>query len=333
MSGRPLLDTKVDAALFVNRRREVDQVRAALDNGLNVLVVGERGSGKTSLVRRVMYLMSSRRREGEIDFVFVSGSAAANPRALLERVLVAAGIDTPVPPTAPVEQVVAKLGEWAAEQLSRGTPVVVLDGPPPAVANALFGTMRDELWALGVSWIVTVGSEGLRELMVPPADAFFEVTVQLDLLADPDATTLLERRVPEDLPAGVVAQALEIGGGNPRRLLGAARVLLDNDGPGDDVAAGYRARSQALARLGRSAHMVFVELEAMGQASASDPELLGRMGWTRPRAVQVLGELEKAGLVTAAQVKGTGGGRPRKVYAAVPATAFLASQHAMARAS
>lgn len=62
--------------MFVNRRREVALVCGGLAKGLNVLVAGERGSGKTSLVRRVMYLMSSRRREGEIDFVFVSGSAA-----------------------------------------------------------------------------------------------------------------------------------------------------------------------------------------------------------------------------------------------------------------
>jgi predicted ArsR family transcriptional regulator len=68
--------------------------------------------------------------------------------------------------------------------------------------------------------------------------------------------------------------------------------------------------------------MLAVELEALGGASASDDRLLSRMGWTRPRAVQVLAEMEKAGLVTASSEK-TGQGRPRKVYKVVSPTQYL----------
>jgi hypothetical protein len=41
--------------------------------------------------------------------------------------------------------------------------------------------------------------------------------------------------------------------------------------------------------LGRPHAMAMAELEALGGASASDEEFLRRLGWTRPRASQVLG--------------------------------------------
>jgi predicted ArsR family transcriptional regulator len=71
-----------------------------------------------------------------------------------------------------------------------------------------------------------------------------------------------------------------------------------------------RAEAQ---RLGRPAEMVVAELEASGPLSASDERLLRRLGWTRERAVQVLKQLEGAGLVTTSLQKGPSG-RPRKLY-------------------
>jgi len=55
LSGRPLLDTRPDSELFVDRVEEMSRVRAALNHGLNCLVVGERGSGKTSFMRALMF--------------------------------------------------------------------------------------------------------------------------------------------------------------------------------------------------------------------------------------------------------------------------------------
>jgi DNA-binding MarR family transcriptional regulator len=72
-------------------------------------------------------------------------------------------------------------------------------------------------------------------------------------------------------------------------------------------------REERLAELGRSAFMLMAELESLGPASASDKQLLQRLGWTRSRAVQVFRQLEEAGLVTSETVKGDSG-RPRKVY-------------------
>jgi hypothetical protein len=67
--------------------------------------------------------------------------------------------------------------------------------------------------------------------------------------------------------------------------------------------------------------MLANELEAVGWAAASDPRLLARMGWTRPRVVQVIAELEDRGLVQVRE-ENTGRGRPRKLYRLTPAAEF-----------
>lgn len=65
--------------------------------------------------------------------------------------------------------------------------------------------------------------------------------------------------------------------------------------------------------MGRAASMLVHELEASGPASASDPELLGRMGWTRQRAAQVFAQLREAGIVSASDQRGQDG-RTRRVF-------------------
>ena len=51
LSGRPLLDNSADQALFVGRDDALARIERSLRSGLNCLVVGQPGSGKSSLVR------------------------------------------------------------------------------------------------------------------------------------------------------------------------------------------------------------------------------------------------------------------------------------------
>ena len=67
--------------------------------------------------------------------------------------------------------------------------------------------------------------------------------------------------------------------------------------------------------------MLAQELESLGWSSASDERLLARMGWTRPRVIQVMAELEDRGLVDMRE-ESTGRGRPRKLYRLKPPAAF-----------
>ena len=148
--------------------------------------------------------------------------------------------------------------------------------------------------------------------MEPPADAFFDRQVDLAPMTHDEQVRMLERRV--EVTNRPALEALTgASEGNPRLLLALARDSLDGGGAIDDLLAARARRETIAARLSRPASMLLAELESMGSASASDEELLKRMGWTRPRATQVFAELERAELVASREEKGRGG-RPRKVY-------------------
>lgn len=336
LSGRPLLDTRPDHELFVDRVDEIARVRAALGQGLNCLVVGERGSGKTSLVRALMF---EERQDAETHNVglprllYVRGSGAESASDLLRRAVealaqyqgdqLATGLlgssSGPGTSGAPGTSsgLIAELGERAR----RGSVLMILDDAPAAAANALFGALRDELWSIDLRWLVTVGASDSATLLRPPADAFFESQIALDPLPDDASIEILRRRMGE-APERLLAEAAAIGGGNPRRLLDVAREFDGDYSKWSDFASAAAERERALAALGRPAHMLAAELESLGGASASDDRLLNAMGWTRPRVVQVLAEMEAAGLVTASSLK-SGQGRPKKVYKVVTAAQFL----------
>lgn len=324
LSGRPLLDTRPDHELFVDRSDEITRIRAALGQGLNCLVVGERGSGKTSLVRALMF---EERQDADAQDVglprllYVRGSGAESASDLLRAAVEALAqyqseqLAAGLPGTS--SGLIAELGERAR----RGSVLMVLDDAPAAAGNALFGALRDELWSIDLRWLVTVATTDSATLLRPPADAFFESQVALDPLPADASMEILRRRMGE-APERLLVEAAAIGGGNPRRLLDVAREFDGDYSQWSEFASAAAERERALAALGRPAHMLAAELESLGGASASDARLLNAMGWTRPRVVQVLAEMEAAGLVTSSSLK-SGQGRPKKVYKVVSAGQFL----------
>lgn len=323
LSGRPLLDTRPDYELFVDRVDELGRIRAALDQSLNCLVVGERGSGKTSLVRALMF--QARQHEDPEDLglprlLYVRGAGALSATELLGRAADAlAGYQGDLPADGwpdTTTGLIAELGERA----QRSPVVMILDDAPADAGNALFGALRDELWSIDLRWLVTVAAADSGTLLRPPADAFFEAQVELEPLSMEAAMEILRLRM-GNMDDRLLKEAATIGGGNPRRLLDVVREFDGDNSDWPEFAAAAQQRQHALILAGRSAHMLAAELEALGGASASDDRLLSRMGWTRARAVQVLGELEKAGLVTTSSVK-TGQGRPKKIYKMVSPAQF-----------
>ena len=57
LSGRPLRNTRRDRALFVDREQTIEAAAKTVGNGGNVLLVGSRGSGKSSLVRMLAHTL------------------------------------------------------------------------------------------------------------------------------------------------------------------------------------------------------------------------------------------------------------------------------------
>jgi hypothetical protein len=313
IGNRPLLATARDQKLSIERA-EVRRVAELARRGLNVLLVGERGSGKTSALHAVAYELREGGRRAELvdaapagdlpELVRLIDRAVAPPREA-EPPAAGARSDTSV--------VIELLRSWQALE---GEVCVLLDEVRPALAQPFFGRLRDELWQTPLRFVVSAPKGDVAAFLTPPADAFFEAQVSLEPLSAPAQTALFERRL-DGAEADRVLRALRGADlGNPRDLLSMAReALVSRTGEGE-VEAAARERARRIDPLGPAAQRLLAELEAVGSASASDPRLLERLGWSRQRAAQVARTLEEAGLVTGGTARGEDG-RVRKVFTPV----------------
>ena len=336
LSGRPLRGTRRDRALFVDREQTIGVAEQALRNGGNVLLVGQRGSGKSSILRIVAHdleeeghrrvLLDGRTAASTLDFLVLlrdqlgawaripPGEAAANVASAAASMLEAPQVVLRPDPTE-TQNLLSELRAIARNLPTEGATIVIVDEmPSPQSAHTLFGRLRDELWELPLVWLVAVDERDVGLYREPPADAFWQRVVTIPDL-DPDAAAeLLRRRLDDDqLPAAVLQQLVDAAEGNPRRLIALAYdIVVEGADPAALMLRDQEVRNR-VKDLGEPAKRLLAEVEANGAASPSDEGLLKKLGWTRGRASQVFRELEQQGLVRALERPGSGG-RPRRLY-------------------
>lgn len=345
LTGRPLLDTRQDMALYLHREDTERGLQTALRRGLNVLLDGERGSGKTTMLHALRYdarepvpaaVPANRPSAGPLAnpppswssspgptrFVYLNAGAAPAASAVLARVLGELRGDA-VPGWAiggDAATSLARLQAYCADPATEpphGTCVLV-DDIDPVIGHQLFGVLRDDLWRLPLQWIVTVESRLASRLLAPPADAFFDVRLTVPPLTRGEALDLIGRRLGRDLSDVAVTRLPT----TPRRL-----VRLAATAPPEEWSAGeaqLRARLDAAAAIGDTAAEVVQALADLGPLSPSDERLLTRLGCTRARASQILRALHDRGLVTYRDVPADRPGRPNRVYELTPAHAVPA---------
>lgn len=317
LTSRPLLATRRDQSLFTGRDWEVAEIMRALRRGFNVVVEGDRGSGKTSLLRALVWAHRTDEQSVTGSKVYVRAAGLLDAAGVLNRALDALeGQETPPDRLLPAA---AALRELATRRELE--PVyVLLDDVDPLVGNQLFGVLRDELWETGAQWVVTASTNDSTTLRRPPADAFFETALRLDPLSPEEAFDLLNRRLAmKKVGDGLEGRSRDIirllagKGGQPRELLERARHVDENNDPESVLEAGNEIR-RVLTTLSRPANMLYSEIRHRDPISASDEDIQDRMGWTRPRLIQVLGELEVAGLVESYRQPQRGPGQPKKMF-------------------
>ena len=312
---RPLLDTAVDADLFVGRAAELARLRRAVELGLNAVVTGPAGMGTTSLLRHLAWRL---RGEG-VEPVQVSAADVEDAAGLLRKLLgrlageeaVAVAMVASLDASALVDRIAGIL---------TGRTVVLVDDLPVDVGRAVFGALRDEVWRLAVTWIVGVPESAAAGVLRPPVDVFFEVVVELGPLSDGPARKLLRRRGLELAKPDAVT-VTELGDGVPRRIVDLARALVLDGRTLDDLRTERVTRADRLNRVSEPAAALAAALEQLGSAGPSDTTLQARLGVSRPRLVTLFRELLDAGIVHELPPDRTapGPGRPRSRYALEPA--------------
>ncbi len=295
----------------------------SVERRANTLVLGERGSGRTSFLWQVARHLGDR----DIPYIFVTGSLAKDANDVLE--LIHYRIARTRPPrfgrTWEYERAPASIRslEWVRDLeqllLRKTAPRVVLvdELTSSEVAHTLFGRLRDELWQLPLTWVVAGDSRDRMTFLRPPADAFFSSEITLKPLSTPESVELLRRRIPKrTLKENDVRNIVETAKGNPRRLLLLASQAVVHGQAPDEIRQEEESRAFLLESLGDSARRVVLEIESSGSVSASDDEFLRRTGLTRSRAAQILRQLELLGVVSGSSEPAQGR-RPRKLYALV----------------
>jgi hypothetical protein len=324
LQGRPLLATAADSQLFVDREEELAQLERSVDRGFNVAVHGERGVGKSTLLHQLEY-----RKRGSRSVAYVDATGVDDVAELVDRIRATVNGPTAAfreaiqdstnpPPLGSVlthPGVASSLLTSRVRELGDAKPALILvdASAAPDATYALFGRLRDELWQLDHRWVVAVDAQDWPHLRRPPADAFFDITLELRPLDEADLAELLARRE-SGLKKLARAQIVKQSQGNPRRALELARLAIVEDRPVDEILNARGMRELAAAQLGRPHSMLLADLENAGEPlSPSDEGLLDRFGWTRERAGQVFRELEEARIVASTQERQPRG-RPRKLY-------------------
>lgn len=232
LSQRPLTRGDVDRDLFVDREGELTRLNRAARLGLNVLVLGARGMGVTSLLnqharqledagRRVALVGGTvaeslvelakairigveGRRPTRTQTVRRDPEVAAAMRALTRTFAERVEVQT-IPgdpdPLAPLRDLATPVNESQLHEVAQAEGpdsrlVVILDGTlQPALVHELFGRLRDEVWELGWIWVVAGRLDRRSEYLEPPADAFFDDEMVLGPLESEQARRLLLARV------------------------------------------------------------------------------------------------------------------------------------------
>ncbi len=326
LKGRPLYDNKADADLFVTPPAW-NAVVLGSERDLNVVLVGPRGSGKTSLLHQIQYAMRDGESEGP---VFVDGTAARDVVDLATRIRNAlsgepstlaentegavAAVTTPDEPIAGASRNLAAL----LRSIGQADPALILldcSGAAEAVFD-LFGRMRDVLWQQDHRWIVAIDENDRSTVMKPPADAFFDIVAQIGPWPTTELATLLGRRYPtaEDIDKELVMHAAANARGSPREALRAMSHGILDEGDPETFLAERGVLLDRASRLGRTAGMLMAELLDRGQASPSEPELQDSLGLTRARLTQLFHMLQENDLVVTEAEPSSGPGRPRLTY-------------------
>jgi hypothetical protein len=331
LHSRPLSNTQLDRALFVDREEELETAHRSLQSEYNLLIAGHRGVGKTSFLYRLLGDTESKRHlcvlcdmahagpdtESFLDVLLHSlanqiqkAKLSQKLRKVMEDLYTQVGISVLGTSISwrksdrSESRLQAKFDAMqslslAVSELSKGGHRITffvdnLRSDPELIVE-LFGRYRDFLWQLDGNFVVTCDEPLLIRVWVPPLTSFFDVLLRLQPFSTAVTAQVLSSRLFDHLDTVDAIQALSQG--NPRLALMLARRLAVGQTSREQLARAAARHADTVAELTETEREVYEHIRHWGAASASNEEFQQATGQQRARLTQILRALAERGLV------------------------------------
>lgn len=360
-SPRPLQSMGDDEAFFVNIV-EIQKIRLAVETNENALIIGERGSGKTSLLNHLYYEYVNSKKDKQntipvqlnllqiknldqttfletlVDNIFDAVMKFRTISEKIKSVLEAGFISTSLkedmksfPITlegnitygrkkADYATLVERLVELIHTLQDRDIQIfIIIDDGDKCNSKLIWGMfrgLRDILWDLKVSLIMSVLPEQVSEITKPPLDQFFQYQIKMKPYDQMKTSELIRKRArfakqKMILEEAALERLVADAKGNPRSIISIMKRVLESVKEAEEITEEIieMAESPYASELNSIERSVVNYLVHNSHVSASSEDFSKNLGVTRSRLAQILNGLRKKGLIKSAK-----DGRKEKYY-------------------
>ena len=336
LSPRPLMSLEEDRKFFTNFKDEINQVLLAIETYENVIIVGERGSGKTSFLNHIYHRILENKKTITVRFstlkviefnqvnfltgIFNEIATISNKyfsnKVKLKNALIGM-LDTNQKHLQDYEYEIQKDDFYVA--LDRFTSLIdflkkdgidvciILDDTDKIDSKLIWNTfrgIRDPLWKLKVPIVMTSLPNQINEITNVPLDHFFPYLIKLEQFDFRSAFNLIEKRLHYSdfkikISDEVMEEILRRATGNPRNFIEIFKRLFEKLDIKNSIT------KKQLESLGL---LFSIKLPSIERAicnylihdpntSASSHEFASSIGVTRSRLAQILNKLKKQGII------------------------------------
>lgn len=329
-SLRPLFPTKYDQSFFVNREKELSSIKSSMRSNLNLLLLGNRGSGKTSLLNHAYHNLRNDKKfililvnilpKGISDtesFLNELASSCAKEarntdrdfyekyRNAFARAIGLEGFET-------IMSILLRENKQ---------PVFLIDGfdHNSKLCYDIFSSLREIFWETKSTFIITGDVQQKNVYLKPPVDAFFDKVLEIGKLSSKDIKELFEHRIGKNEISEKVFSALaEHNSDSVTDLILIIRENIEKDNSKfDTILQTHNSftfgasiispdqsnfqQSDENFKISPMRKEVLRYLRMNGPTSASDEKFQEDMGVSRSRLAQMLLRLTSRGLLIKSQ--------------------------------
>lgn len=262
LSPSPILATERDINYFVDRNTEVRVLLDSLAYRRNVLLAGERGSGKSSLLSYIQFRQRDQSAimiipitfgwniktpEEFVNLLFKRTFQEAEMRPLLkenigsfvEKLLTSERIHKSLRSNLNIQDGDEDSGYSQLELFEKLVSFIKTQGinisyfvdDSDKFSESFYNvtsSLRDYLWHTGTTFVVSADASLLYLYKKPPLDAFFDITILLHDLSLEETEKLINARAQGKVTHDVCKMVYEATNGNPRETIMLTQRIIEN---------------------------------------------------------------------------------------------------------